>query len=108
VQPRATQTSTPAAATPQEPARARTTTPGYTPVQPIAQTAPGLPNEPRPAVARAQPHPQPQPQPHQARRTAVRKRTLADLPVVVHVGLGLALGLAIVGGYWVIQSLLPH
>jgi hypothetical protein len=27
---------------------------------------------------------------------------------VVHVGLGLALGLAIVGAYWVAQGLFPH
>jgi hypothetical protein len=37
---------------------------------------------------------------------AVRRRTLSDLPVAVHVGLGLALGLAIVGAYWVVQGLL--
>jgi hypothetical protein len=42
------------------------------------------------------------------RRVAVRRRTLSDLPVAAHVGLGLALGLAVVGAYWVIQGILSH
>jgi hypothetical protein len=44
----------------------------------------------------------------QTRRVAVRRRTLSDLPVAAHVGLGLALGLAVVGAYWVIQGILYH
>jgi hypothetical protein len=43
-----------------------------------------------------------------SRRVAVRRRTLSDLPVFAHVGLGLALGLAVVGAYWVIQGILNH
>jgi hypothetical protein len=39
---------------------------------------------------------------------AVRRRTLSDLPVAAHVGLGLALGLAVVGAYWVVQGILSH
>jgi hypothetical protein len=42
------------------------------------------------------------------RRVAVRRRTLSDLPVAAHVGLGLALGLAVVGAYWVVQGILSH
>jgi len=42
------------------------------------------------------------------RRVAVRRRTLSDLPVVAHVGLGLALGLAVVGAYWMVQGILTH
>jgi hypothetical protein len=39
---------------------------------------------------------------------AVRRRSLSDLPVLAHVGLGLALGLAVVGAYWVVQGILAH
>jgi hypothetical protein len=42
------------------------------------------------------------------RRVAVRRRTLSDLPVVAHVGLGLALGLAVVGAYWFIRGILSY
>jgi len=50
----------------------------------------------------------PQPETRATRRVAVRRRTLSDLPVAAHVGLGLVLGLAVVGTYWVIQSILIH
>jgi hypothetical protein len=50
----------------------------------------------------------PQPGARNTRRVAVRRRTLSDLPVAAHVGLGLALGLAVVGAYWVIQGILTH
>jgi hypothetical protein len=42
------------------------------------------------------------------RRVAVRRRSLADLPVVIHVGLGLALGLAVVGAWQVVTGILNH
>jgi hypothetical protein len=81
------------------PAQSRSTAPGFVPAKP--ETIPTLTGSERDShVAIASPR--------TPRRIAVRRRTLSDLPVVVHVGLGLALGLAIVGAYWVAQGLFPH
>ena len=78
---------------------ARPTEPGFVPAKPDSvPTLTGQARETRPAMV----------SPRTPRRVAVRRRTLSDLPVVVHVGLGLALGLAIVGAYWLAQGLLPH
>jgi hypothetical protein len=77
----------------------RSTAPGFVPAKPeTVPTLTGQARESRPVMA----------SPRSSRRVAVRRRTLSDLPVVVHVGLGLALGLAIVGAYWVAQGLFPH
>ena len=82
-------------------AQHRVTAPGFTPAKPESvPTLSGSARESRPLIQ--------QPRTHTPRRVAVRRRTLSDLPVVVHVGLGLALGLAIVGAYWVAQGFLPH
>jgi hypothetical protein len=81
------------------PAQSRSTTPGFVPAKPeTVPTLTGSERESHAAIASAR----------TPRRIAVRRRTLSDLPVVVHVGLGLALGLAIVGAYWVAQGLFPH
>jgi len=81
------------------PIQHRTTAPGFVPAKPESlPTLSGGARESRPLIA----------SPRTPRRVAVRRRTLSDLPVVVHVGLGLALGLAIVGAYWVAQGLFPH
>jgi hypothetical protein len=81
------------------PVQSRATEPGFVPVKPDSvPTLTGQARESRPAI----------PSPRTPRRVSVRRRTLSDLPVLVHVGLGLALGLAIVGAYWVAQGLLPH
>lgn len=83
------------------PIQHRATAPGFTPAKPESvPTLSGSARESRPLIQ--------QPRTHTPRRVAVRRRTLSDLPVVVHVGLGLALGLAIVGAYWVAQGFLPH
>jgi hypothetical protein len=83
------------------PVQHRVTAPGFTPAKPESvPTLSGSARESRPLLH--------QPRTHTPRRVAVRRRTLSDLPVVVHVGLGLALGLAIVGAYWVAQGFLPH
>ena len=77
----------------------RSTAPGFVPAKPESvPTLAGQARESRVASV----------SPRTPRRLAVRRRTLSDLPVVVHVGLGLALGLAIVGAYWVAQGLFPH
>jgi hypothetical protein len=82
------------------PIQHRTTAPGFVPAKPDSvPTLSGQARESRPLIASPRSGP---------RRVAVRRRTLSDLPVVVHVGLGLALGLAIVGAYWVAQGLFPH
>jgi hypothetical protein len=84
------------------PVQHRATAPGFTPAKPESvPTLSGSARESRPLIS--SPH-----RSHTPRRVAVRRRTLSDLPVVVHVGLGLALGLAIVGAYWVAQGFLPH
>lgn len=81
------------------PVQHRATAPGFVPAKPDSLiTLSGGARESRPVIA----------SPRTPRRVAVRRRTLSDLPVVVHVGLGLALGLAIVGAYWVAQGLFPH
>jgi hypothetical protein len=81
------------------PVQHRATAPGFVPAKPESMpTLSGGARESRAAMA----------SPRTPRRVAVRRRTLSDLPVVVHVGLGLALGLAIVGAYWVAQGLFPH
>jgi hypothetical protein len=81
------------------PIQHRATAPGFVPAKPDSlPTLSGGARESRPVIA----------SPRSSRRVAVRRRTLSDLPVVVHVGLGLALGLAIVGAYWVAQGLFPH
>lgn len=81
------------------PIQHRATAPGFVPAKPESlPTLSGGARESRPVMA----------SPRTPRRVAVRRRTLSDLPVVVHVGLGLALGLAIVGAYWVAQGLFPH
>jgi hypothetical protein len=84
------------------PVQHRVTAPGFTPAKPESvPTLSGSARESRPLISSP-------PRSHTPRRVAVRRRTLSDLPVVVHVGLGLALGLAIVGAYWVAQGFLPH
>jgi hypothetical protein len=81
------------------PVQHRATAPGFVPAKPESlPTLSGGARESRAVIASPRP----------SRRVAVRRRTLSDLPVVVHVGLGLALGLAIVGAYWVAQGLFPH
>jgi hypothetical protein len=81
------------------PIQSRSTAPGFVPAKPDSvPTLTGLARETRNATV----------SPRTPRRVAVRRRTLSDLPVVVHVGLGLALGLAIVGAYWLAQGLFPH
>jgi hypothetical protein len=81
------------------PPQSRSTAPGFVPAKPESvPTLTGQARESRPVIAA----------PRTPRRVAVRRRTLSDLPVLVHVGLGLALGLAIVGAYWLAQGLLPH
>jgi hypothetical protein len=84
------------------PVQHRATAPGFTPAKPESvPTLSGSARESRPLISSP-------PRSHTPRRVAVRRRTLSDLPVVVHVGLGLALGLAIVGAYWLAQGFLPH
>jgi len=84
------------------PVQHRATAPGFTPAKPESvPTLSGSARESRPLLSSP-------PRTHTPRRVAVRRRTLSDLPVLVHVGLGLALGLAIVGAYWVAQGFLPH
>jgi hypothetical protein len=81
------------------PPQSRPTAPGFVPVKPDSiPTLTGQARESRAAMA----------SPRTPRRVAVRRRTLSDLPVLVHVGLGLALGLAIVGAYWLAQGVLAH
>jgi hypothetical protein len=81
------------------PIQHRATAPGFVPAKPESlPTLSGGARESRAVIA----------SPPTPRRGAGRRRTLSDLPVVVHVGLGLALGLAIVGAYWVAQGLFPH
>jgi hypothetical protein len=81
------------------PVQHRATAPGFVPAKPESlPTLSGGSRESRAVTA----------SPRTPRRVAVRRRTLSDLPVVVHVGLGLALGLAIVGAYWLAQGLFPH
>jgi hypothetical protein len=78
----------------------RSTAPGFGPARPADAPAPA------PAPAPSRETRPPAATVRMQRRVAVRRRTLSDLPVAVHVGLGLALGLAIVGAYWVVQGLL--
>jgi hypothetical protein len=81
------------------PMQSRSTAPGFVPVKPDSvPTLTGQARESHVAMSAAR----------TPRRIAVRRRTLSDLPVLVHVGLGLALGLAIVGAYWVAQGVLSR
>jgi hypothetical protein len=81
------------------PVQSRATAPGFVPAKPDSvPTLTGQARESRAVTSSPRP----------PRRVSVRRRTLSDLPVLVHVGLGLALGLAIVGAYWVAQGLFPH
>lgn len=99
----------PAAAVPPAPAarttlperqapRSRHTSPGYDTAasDDAAGPAPSTSTPPHPVLRRPTP-----------RTIAVPSRSITDLPVTVHVILGLGLGLAIVGAYWVVQSFLP-
>lgn len=81
------------------PQAVHSTTPGFSPAG--GTTTPGFPQTSprrRPTPART----------GATRRTALRKRSIYDLPLLVHIGLGLGLGLAIVGAYLLVQNVLAR
>jgi hypothetical protein len=87
----------------------RSTQPGYSPAgqklaEPVKPTPKRTPKRSAKVTKTPSP-PAPAVQAASVQRGRPPKRSLLDLPLSLHIVLGLALGLAVVGGYWLFQQL---